>query len=464
MVRNALALALACYVSLSAHSADLPNGATLLDPDIVWDLNPDVVSERQENAFAISPDDRSIVYISKGAIWTCNITAGQPTKLVDLPNTKTAFYATPAYRGSWNALSLTRNGMDQHAFLGKLPKDLTEVCSLAWTPSQDGVVYGQRQRWQSVAEESKFEVLHVSQNGRVTHITTIRRERFAEPHEFFKFDVTRDRKYVVFSNGYAPFIWDVARNKPLASSFDLLVRSSTSGRFLGIEIDTRQLVLADEKFSVARRFNATFAPQRACALTWSSDERFAVCRTREEHPSQKWHGFRIDLQTGEKRDLDGPHFPEQWFFTGEKSEVVRIGKSVDSFGVYADGGGCGTYISILPDGNGEQRDLASFQRPRDAHAEFSYKAGQYPPVRVDSDRQLFAMAFPREAKWPGYRYFLVSRNGDKWPCGADDKSRRVAPYNVIAIANQGQTVVACDESRMFSIPVDTIKNAKQPIE
>ena len=103
---------------------------------------------------------------------------------------------------------------------------------------------------------------------------------------------------------------------------------------------------------------------------------------------------------------------------------------------------------------------ARFERPHASHAEFSYKAGLYPPVRVGSDCKLFAMAFPREANSPGYRYFLVDRSGNKWPVGPDNKSLRVAPFNVIAIANQGQTIVACDDTRLFSIPVELVKNAK----
>jgi hypothetical protein len=461
MFRRILPVAIALSGISIAQAAELPLGATLLDPDLIWDLEPDVVSESQDPCFAISPDDKSIAYISKGAIWKCNVSGGPPTKLVDLPNTKTAFLAAPEYRDAWSKTRQSGSGLDQHIFLGKLPRDLIDVCGLAWTPSQDGVVYALRRRWQSTAEPAKHEIFHVSQTGVLTPIATIRRERYEEPRDFNVFHVTKDRKFVVASNGYTPLIWDVVNNKPRATCFDLLILSSSSGRFLGIEIDTRQLVLADEDIKISRRFDATFIMQRACALTWSLDERYAICQTREEHPSEKWHGFRIDLQTGEKRDLEGAHFPERWYFTGQKAEVARIGKSLDLFGVYADGGGCGSYISIFPDGKEQQRDVVRFQRPSASHREYSQKAGLYPPVRAAPDCRLFAMAFPREDAAPGYRYFLVDRDGNKLPLGPDDPLQRVSPFYVIAIANRGQTIVACSDTQLFSIPVEYIQNANK---
>jgi hypothetical protein len=122
-------------------ATDLPKGATLLDPDVVWDLEPDVVLERQDPAFAISPDDDHIAYISKGAIWKCDVTGGPPTKLVDLPNTKTAFLAKPEYRDAWNKISQSGIGLDRQMFLGKLPKDLVDVFSVEWSSSQDGIFF-----------------------------------------------------------------------------------------------------------------------------------------------------------------------------------------------------------------------------------------------------------------------------------------------------------------------------------
>src|SRR4029079_16518360 len=99
-VRHALFIAIALGMSAIAISAEIPNSATLLDPDIVWDLEPDAdpSSGTRDTAFTISPDDKSIAYISKGAVWECSIIAGPARKLADLPNTTTAALATPENR------------------------------------------------------------------------------------------------------------------------------------------------------------------------------------------------------------------------------------------------------------------------------------------------------------------------------------------------------------------------------
>ena len=461
--RTVLAAAMLVAPPTVASTAELPEGTTLLDSDIVWDIDPDVISEVPDpSSFVISPDDQSIAYISKGALWKCGVTAGPPIKLADLPNTKTAFLAMPEYRAAWSAITQRGNITDHHIFLGRLSRDMVGVCSLAWTSSQDGLVYGLRQHWQSNAETALHKVMHLSTDGSVTTLATIARDRGEEPHEISKFHVTRDKKFVIASAGYAPLIWDTASNKPRATCFDVLLPSSTTGRFLGIEIDTRQLVIADENFEITKRLDVTFESHRFCDLVWSPDERFAICRTRLKHPSEKWTGFRVNLETGEQRPLDGSFMAERWAFTGRDGEAVRAGKTHDFFGVYADGGGAGTSISIVPDGKGEQRDIIRFQRPRDGHFEYSQKAGRYPPVRLSRNGKLFALAIPREGGEPGYRYFLVDRSGDKWRFAPDDKVSRVSPYHVIAIANNGQTIVAYDDTRLFSIPVATIKyeNAK----
>ena len=74
-------------------------------------------------------------------------------------------------------------------------------------------------------------------------------------------------------------IWDVVANKPRATCFDYLLPSPTSDRYLGIEIDTRQLVVVDENFKIIKRIDVTFDADRQCDLIWSPDERFAICRS-----------------------------------------------------------------------------------------------------------------------------------------------------------------------------------------
>jgi hypothetical protein len=452
MRRTTFATMLILGIVSRSYSAELPEGATLLDPDIVWDIESNVVSERQVPSFAISPDDQSIAYISKGGLWNCNVTSGPPTKLVDLPDTKTAHLASPHYRATWQQRTSAGHEIDTHVFLGTLPRDMSAVCGLAWTSSQDGLVYALRRTWQSNRETARHDVMHVSTTGDVTRITTIAREMSEEPHEFTSFHVTRDRKFVVASNGYTPLIWDVKASKPIATCFDFLLPSTTSERFLGIEIDTRQLVIADESFNVIKRFDVVLRSKRACDLFWSPDERYAICRTRDEL-HDNWTGFRINLATGKQRILGGPFFTEKWVFTGHAGEAVRFGRSHDRFEVFSDRG-AGNYIALLPNGEAEQRMVIRVKGPTDR--QYWRKAGRYPAIRLSADCRLFAIAIPRDADAPGYRYHLVDQSGKKWALASSDQTLRVEPFRVVAIASQGKTIIACDDKRLFSIPVKMV--------
>jgi hypothetical protein len=120
------------------------------------------------------------------------------------------------------------------------------------------------------------------------------------------------------------------------------------------------------------------------------------------------------------------------------------------------------YISLVPDGTDPQREI--FPWPILPPYNFPSKFGRYPAASVSRDGQLFALAFPREGRVPGYRFFLVDREGHKADIAPDDLSMHVSPYNVIAIANGGNTIIACDDSRLFSIPIETIKNANSPAD
>ena len=112
-------------------------------------------------------------------------------------------------------------------------------------------------------------------------------------------------------------------SKPQATCFDYLHPSATSGRFLGVEIDTRELVLVDHTFHVAKRFDVTFRQRRRCELFWSPDEKTAVGRLFLEHPSDEWEGFRIDLETGEIQKLDVGFQTDRFVFPNEGNELFE---------------------------------------------------------------------------------------------------------------------------------------------
>jgi hypothetical protein len=271
------------------------------------------------------------------------------------------------------------------------------------------------------------------------------------------FHVTRDKTHnVLSSDGKGPLIWDAVAGMPRATPFDYLLPSSTSDRYLGVEIDTHQLVIADENFKVATRFDVTLEPYRY-SLIWSPDENYAIVRISSEQPLDRhWTGFRVNLRTGQKRQLEGD-LADRLVFTGRKGEAVRIGISL-SYRESLDGGN-GTRIDVIPDGDSANFEIARFAKPYKETDDLQ-KRGRYPPVRVSSDGSLFAMAFPRAGDKPGYCYRLIDREGNQWSLGPDDQSLAVSPYYILAIAGS-HTIVACDDARLFSIPVAAIKQAKE---
>ena len=470
-IRYAFVVALVLSATSLARSADLPPGATLLDPDVVWDLEPDRDPSpgTRDTVFTVSPDDKSIAYISKGAVWVSGVSAGPPRKIADLPNTITATLATPENRTAWADMKTSQPWANRHMLVSKLPRPTVGVHSLAWTPNQDGVVFTLSESLPVRPWTVVYRMMHVSNDGAVSPIAKLERNGYDDPRGFARFQLTRNKKYVLASNGYTPMIWDAATSKPLATCFDVLVPSTTSERFLGIEIDTRQLVIADENFHVTKRFDATFDPRRFVDLTWSPDEQYALCRVFAEHQPapwlEPWDGFRIDLNTGAKRALDGMYRSERWMFTGQRGESVRTGKTPLVTGALADGGS-GTFVSLVPDGDGRERDIVRFTKTTAELQSIDWrKRGRYPPVRLSKDASLFAVALPRDATKPGFRCFLLDRDGKRWPIArTDDESQAVSPYYPLAIADGGKTIVACDDSQLFSIPVEKTTHATSPAD
>ncbi len=444
---------------LVASPPELPAGATLLDPDMVWEM-------RKPNSFAISPDEQWIAYISRGALWLCSVTAGPPTKLADLPNTVTELRSTMKnyrkWRGDFNKLA---SEMNSSQFDSRRRKCLALVRHVKWSPSQDGVFYVVSCSKKSMPYATEYRVRHVTTDGATTKVATLVRDTYDKPNYFWRFDLSHDRSLVVAS-GYKPLIWDAKTDKPVATCFDYLLPSTTSGRFLGIEIDSRQLVITDKSLKIEKRIDVTFNPRKLCKMFWSPDERYAICASRLDHPARdKWSGFRLNLETGEQRPLRDGRFStrnsredyvaDQFVFTSNGEEVVRA--SCRGKGFFD---GINNCLETIPDGKEPLITLSRFQKRPWPRKKYRSKK-PYPPIRIDKDGSLFAVALPREGEKLGYRYWLLDREGNKWSCGPDDSTLYVSPFHVIALADKGQQVIACNEVQLFSIPVATLQNAKR---
>jgi hypothetical protein len=218
----------------------------------------------------------------------------------------------------------------------------------------------------------------------------------------------------------------------------------------------------DEDYQIVRRFDVTLDQRRRCDLFWSPDERVAICRSFRsdmEPISNHCTFFRVDLDTGDrgdtKRGIDGDKF----HFSGVGSEVIRVGITGVPPNGYGDGT-YGAYIEIMPDGNGNEREIHRFDGrwlPVDWHRQF------YPAVICNRDCTLFAMALRRtKGQTAGFHYHLIDRSGGKWPFPPDDAAQFITPYIPITFANNDRSIIARNGSQLFSVPVATIKESNEP--
>jgi hypothetical protein len=442
----AVALILSClWNAAGAQVTQFPPGAAVLDPDIVWDVaNP--------HSFSISRDGKQIAYISKGALWVCRVDAGPPSKLADLPNTITAILAEPTNQKQREESSVSPHNIRHRAFYGPVYLDKHYVFSLTWTPNQDGVVYTVRKRVRENSMVAAYHVMHAPLTGAAKEIAVIE-GKFGVPREYqTSFHVMSDRKYVIAS-AYVPLIWDVLAARPRVTPYDRLLPSSASGRLLGIEIDTRQLVLVDEQFHIVRRFEFAFLAEHAVDLTWSEDERFAVCRTRDSPPSYDANAFRIDLETGRQTPLGKCNIHDQFAFVGEGGKLLHLRVAAVNVRRYFDGE-LGTRVTAR-DHDGINRDI--FKTKRIRRPEKGQRGTTFPPIIAAPDGSHVAVAVPRpENQMPGAHYHMVDRAGHAKPFVPVSDTSYITPYYPIAFAEGGRRLIARSGSTLFSLPVSAV--------
>ncbi len=437
-----------CLVACAA----IPTGATILDSHTICD--PCLVE-----SVVVSPNGKQIAYVSRGALWLCDVHSGPPTKLADLPNTVSDFLSRPEYEVEREKYAnfVSHAGLNP---LGSRVPELTILLSLRWTPSQDGVTYALWHRLKQNSMLSSYRVMHASTEGVVTQLADIHRDMVPLPEYKMTIHVDRERRYIVLSNYGTPLIWDIAANKPRVTPFDFLLPSTSSDRYLGVEIDTRQLVLAAKDFQIIKRFDVVLDHDRRCDLFWSPDERTAVCRSfrnSQEPISDKCIFFKYDLKSGKRDETRIGRESDRFYFTNSSSEVVRVGRDATPRGGYADGSN-GTFIELIPHQKPIVELLHFVRLPKQTD---NYKEhSTYPPVIASNNALMYALALPRpDNERRGYHFNLIDIKGETWPFRPIDSSHYYTPYLPLVFADNDQTIVARDGSQLFSVSVAAIKNA-----
>jgi hypothetical protein len=432
-----------------AAEREVPVAVKVLDPDIMLYGRPYP---------KISPDRKWVAYISKGFVCVCNVGQPNPRQLCEVPGTWTHFLARPENAHAGGDFGKLARGLDRDASDALLKNITSTVYGLQWTDDSQGVTYC-LVSYDVTNKKSLSDIRYAPLKGKVVNLANIEKG-FAELPVGNDLWITHDRKFLVTQGYKKALIWALAANSPRATPFLNLTPSSMSGRWIGIEKDTRQLVITDENFNVVKRSDE-FRPARSFGskLDWSLDERFVILRNQIGFDYySNWEGFWMNLDTGEKRELKGRFMDEQIAFTGRGGEFFRCGQD----GVQAKWSGdqiTGAHLTVVPgDAKSPPRDLWRIAvDPKDFKRIPMLNQPGYPSVHLSPDGNLFAVRIPQPpAGSPGLIWTLVDRDGHQWRCPGKENKNNISPYNVVGFAGAGRSIVAYDEKQLFAVPVVSI--------
>ncbi len=246
-----------------------PTSARVLDPDVNISLWPYP---------KISPDGKWIAYVAYGFVCVCNVAEPAPCKIIEVPNS-----------GSWSHFTVPHGESLSDSSYGILEKNLTPeqrdklisevtkmISGFNWTYDSTAFVFSV----QSMDADHKgyiYDTYLAGVDGKLTKLLHASSDITTRIPSYGS--LTRDQRFLVSEQQQClyedrrPLIWNVEDNKPCATPFLYLTPSAKSGRWLGIEKDTRQLVIADENFDVIKRFEEyQRGPSYGFKLDWSPDD------------------------------------------------------------------------------------------------------------------------------------------------------------------------------------------------
>jgi hypothetical protein len=424
------AVAFLCAIPLhvvATEAVPLVDGAVVLDAD---------VSTHGRPYPAISPDGKWVAYVSSDSARVCNLLGGAPRRVKEVN--------TQAHN---------------------------RIEGFVWTRESDGFVFGVRTFNQKGNDTLAVGYL-AAVDGTIAELSRIAHD--SPTRGLILGQLTGDRRYLVGrsmptgdTRRWGPLIWDVKQNRPRATPYLTLVPSSTSGRWIGIEEDTRQLVLLDEGLKVNRRFEE-FLPDRTFGfqLDWSPDERSIVWRNQIgfDHYSN-WAGFWLDLKSGKKRSLEGRFRDESILFTGNGGEFVRFGRDGHKSPRWSGDIITGAHLTIVPDDGGRPQDIWRVDTSS------ANKGGRLSDDGIPSS-SLFMAGKGRLFAIPASQFIderyrmtwrLMDRTGKTWNLPGEDTGEYEKPYSLAGFADGGKRLVAYDKSRLFTVPVDAVLQAENEV-
>lgn len=465
-IRYLFALVIAMIVAANVPAQEsLPAGAVVLDNNLGMYSWPYP---------RISPDGRWVAYVSNGFVCVTNIKEPNLQKIMEVPNSWTwpHFRVTKSGRseqGTYHDLSFGLERDDRRNLLEQITHT---IYGLNWAYESSGFIFGV----QSYSKPGKTGLSETKSNETYLADTDGTYKKVA--HDVSAISarsplagiLSRNRQYLVSHefelayDNHRPSIWDTRTNKPKAAPFIYLIPSSASDRWLGIEKDTRQLVIVDHEFNIIQRFQE-FLPERTYgfAMKWSPDERFVIWRNQIgfDHFSN-WEGFRLDLQTGEKRLMDGRVMGEKFGFTGHGGEFYRCGNHAEKTSGYDKM--AGSHLILVPDGNRDAVELWKMESDNEPAMGSLLVHGNLTPIQMSSDGGLFLLSMRKWVDQKDYSYFeLIDRKGNRWHMKDEDGEQLLAPYIIVGFADENRLLVAYDDKRMFTFPVAVVKTADNKV-
>jgi hypothetical protein len=433
-------------------AAKLPKDATVLDGDTYFYSWPYP---------SISPDGRWVAYISQGYVCVCNVNAPERRRIVEVPNSWTwpNFVVGMGESQTSGTFESLCHGQDREAYRKLLSQVTKTIHGLVWKYDSKGFVFGIQDQ-----EERASDGYFTTVNGTVTKIAHV--DANTKTRTAIVGTLSRDERFLVSPGSmqnqgiYRPIIWNIAENKPRATCFLYLVPSASSDRWLGLEKDSQQLVIANKDFEVEQRFNETRAEKTfGFELKWSPDERFVIWRNQVGFDYfSNWEGFWLDLKTGQKKNLVGHFMDEQIFFTGRGGEFIRCGQDGVRSKHVSGSKVTGAHLTIDPGGKGRPNDIwrITVDEPDRNPGLIIHLAGGG-PLRATTDTNLFAVALPKidGSRVQGH-WHLMDRAGRTWKFPGADSGKYIYPYELVGFADNGQKIIAYDYSRLFSIPISSI--------
>ena len=416
---------------LPARAADaLPSGARILDPAFLAE------GEREP---VISPDGQHVAYVSRGFVTIARVDGSEAVRVVEVKN-------SPSH------LAARREENAARGIGEELPVASQRIEDLQWTHGSDAIVFTIL-RFEPEPRATIADVWLAPLEGehkRLLRIGDDSPDTMLIPTAGI---VTRDLKYLVVRRHHPrPLIWNLTTGKPQATPYLCMTPSSTSGRWIAVEKDSRELVILDESFKVAQRCEEFFPPTRHGELIWSPDERFVIWRNMIGFDYYSdWEGYRLDLRTRERRVLTGLGWEETIAFTGRQGEFLRAATNLCR-GPDSGSWEMASFVVMVPHGAGFPRQLTTtFRNPYNPSAASRFIGGA-PPVYWSNDFEDFVIGIPREKDPIGFDLYWTNRERRLWRLSTPSNGAYISPFPVVGFADGGQLIVAHNDSQLFAIP------------